>query len=220
MSGPTIADIVTLWRGYNELGINAPNHGKSGYLEFDKQVLKSYRTPIACYHPPRFASNKNGYVLLLNQAENTPWGTMSNHLGKASRAVTWEKLRVPHVGTAWGLPGSSALAGAHEGNGKWFVDRLHTLADGCIKQFRVRDDHEWGSMSKVMQWIAHSYSEIERYMAVTGAEIELPPLDEIISRVAEEREKLWVKWLDPKAVVRRERAAARKAAILALNLGD
>jgi hypothetical protein len=200
--------------------MNVPNYGKSGYLEFDKQVLRSYRTPIACYHPPRFYSNKNGYLLLLNQAETTPWGTMSGHLAKASFASTWDKFRVPHVGTAFGVPCDSARAGAHEGNGKWLVDGLHNLADGCIKQFKVREGDEWGSMPKCMQWLANHYSEIERYMAVTGAEFELPPLDEVVSRVAEEREKLWVKWMNPKAVVRRERAAARKAAIKALNLGD
>jgi hypothetical protein len=94
-----------------------------------------------------------------------------------------------------------------------------------IKNFKVGNEppvypEAWGSMPTFEAYARTKYDEIENYMATTGAEADLPPLSHIIERVRTERDARWAKWSDPKAVERRERAAARKAAIQALGIGD
>jgi len=221
MSRPTRDDVITRWRRYNEEA-GVINHLRSGYLDFTYQVLKSYNNvPIACYHPPRFASNKNGYVLILYDTPATPWATLSQHKRMAARAVTFDKFFVPHIGTHGGLRSPEALKEAHELNGKWLVYQLNELADASIKQFRMHDDRgQWGSMSRVIEWVRQQYTAIEHYKATTGAEFDTPLSDVVIRRIIGEREKNWLRWSDPKAVAQRARALARREAIKALNIGD
>jgi len=217
MSGPTVREVAKRWRDYNEEG-GKHWHSKTGYLEFEYQVIRSYRTPIACYHMPRVSGK--GFVLIYSVHLNSPWGTFAHHVGTAARTVTWEKFYVPNIGTLGGMASPSALKDAHALNIKWMLESIESMASAGIKQFKQRGYDGYGSMPQITSWIMQKLADIENYMAATGAEHELPEPHDIFKRMADEREKLWVKWIDPKAVARRERAHARREAIKALNLGD
>jgi hypothetical protein len=215
MGGVTIEGIVDLWRNYNELDLDKPNYRRSGHLEFSRQVLVSYNIPIACYHQPRWG--KSRYVLILSEPVNSPWNTVVRHKNIALRTVNCTRFLVPSVGASGRYASPSALEQAHADNLKWFAKAINGLADAAIKEFRHHpDEGQWGSLSRVQNWVLDKYSEAGRYMDITGAEFELPPRDKVMQRIAEERERLWVQWSDPKAVARRERALARREAVKAL----
>jgi hypothetical protein len=207
----SIADVIQAWREYNEEDCTGKNAASAGSVSFNRQVLYSYHMPIACYHLSPIAY-RDGFVLV---SSRSPSITTSRHISNARRESAWRKFSVPDIGVIGGYPMGS-LTTIHDANIAFMLGRMDATAKQAIGCYKQRDSsNQW-----LINSIADQHANLAEYVYLAAAGVELPDLDDILRGVHEERERLWVQWSDPKAVARRERAAARREAIKALNIGE
>jgi hypothetical protein len=191
----TNAQVAMRWALHNEGRLSFPNC-RSASMRYIGPILYSYHTPIAVYHAD--------YVLVTSLKYSI---TTANHIRMARRfAAGFEVFEVPYVEGTY-----------HDGN----ADHLHNLllekADGWVKWFKNRANN-----THMHDAIAGAHTTLSDYIKRTGAKTAMPvlPLEEVIDDMVRRRDAKWDKFMDPKAVMRRERAAARRDAKRALGITD
>ena len=214
MRARSIRDVLRLWRDYNETDCTGRSEADAGNISFSRQVLWSYRMPIACYHLSPIAG-RSGFVLV---SSYSPSITTSRHVSYARRESEWPKFSVPQIGcSSGGYPSPEALREVHGFNVKYMLGEINTTANAATSSYR--SEHNV-TQSWFVDYVATQHANVAEYVYLTAAGIELPDLDDILNRMHAERERKWLAYHDPKAMARRERSWARREAIKALNLGD
>jgi hypothetical protein len=194
----TNSDVVMRWAHHNEDG-RYKTSGRSKSLSYNGPVLYSYNTPIARYY--------KDFVLVTTHKYGV---TTAHHITIGARMTAYPTFYVPN------------LDDRHDDN----ADHLHGVlldeVSRMIRYFKNRSEHmDDGVPHYMYDGIKNNHATVMDYVKRTKAKLhlEVPPLDDLLAFVTDERNKRWGKYMDPKEVAKRERAKARNMAKLAL-LGE
>jgi hypothetical protein len=215
------AEAVHNWASYNEGRYTKKDRGGSNSIRYEGPILFSYRTPVARY----WGDGKSGYVLFTN----TKFGvTTTHHMNMAKRAVNGAKypcFEVPHINQPNEQDNIDKLVNDVVEAERTAIKYYKNRSDYDTSVFdRNRTDHVNG-LGKMPHWfagaIANAYHRAETFSALAKVKptFKLKSLERELEEVIKLRDEQWVIFMDPKAVARRERAAARREAKIAL-FGD
>jgi len=199
--GLTNDDVIARWVEHNEDQTYRRNMVGSGSITFNDRVLYSYRTPIA-----RYNKGKQYVLFAVNR-----WGvTTQRHINTARRYVEYVNFVVPDVM-------DDDITGNHE----YLLQQLLHRINYATKAFKHRESEGAGIPYYLRDPIVAAHHDYCKYvhLALDITEPGVDPLMKVIEQVTEAREKKWTAFNDPKAVEKRERAAARRMAQQAL-LGE
>jgi hypothetical protein len=170
--------------------------GRGSTVSYDGPVLYSYRTAIARYHDKAVLVSSHNYG-----------PTTSHHAVMARRFAGLPVFTVPDIS------GSK-----HQENIEHLRTELTDTMDRAVRYYKNRDGWE--------SWLMHSITAAHEHVmdyckafAVKPA-VKVKPLDTILREVVADRDAKWAAWIDPKAIEKRERAAARREAKQALGLNN
>lgn len=205
-------DVARRWIQFNA-GTLAPrvrnkDHLASNTMSYHGQAIFTYRTLLARWY--------DGYVLVID-------GKWSNSTSR-HRRILEQTLARNHV-TYFRVPMlAPELVGAvYTGNDMHFNNACHLLANLELEAKRLVRQFK-DSKGETPYWMAdsltQSHAQVLAYKEKTGVEIDVPDISTVVNSVMRARIEKWLAYNDPKAVEKRERAAARRLAKQALGLED
>jgi hypothetical protein len=201
MSTPN--DIVIFrWVQHNEGSGEISGARNKGYLSsrsmsYQGPSLYSYRKMIARYYGTFVLFDKGHYSM-----------TTQRHMNMARRQVSYPYFEVPHVSPGYSL-GRDDM---HRENLAYLVQKVTDAAMHRVSSWH-QNPHDGDAISEVTE--RHGFAV--HYANETGMSSEdIPSLAIIIGNMLAARKLKKDKFYDPKAVARRERQAARRAAETAL----
>jgi len=192
----SIEKVVSAWVDHNQRGKKL-DHAHTDNIGFTRRILRSYGTPIACYH-----TGPTHRIFALFREFEMRGQAAHRHASMAYFKVGVPRIRVANVNIEDSMK-------VHEDNLVQMYADFSTKEENCVRSFRVGEGQltdGWRSM------LANAHEEIADYVRVAGIDACPPELEGRMEHVLYERMKRWDAWMEPKMVARRERAAARKLA--------
>jgi len=163
----------------------------------------SYRTVIA-----RYMTNQHGQQYVLAATHRRYSISTERHLSVAlSQVGNVPIYRVPHL---------AADVDNQKINALHLYNEVLSFRDMAVRRWKDEYGHyaidEWPSYLRSM------WENCAGYVSITGISFDMLPLAELMTQIRTTRELKRAEWNEPSSVRRRERAKARREAVLALNL--
>lgn len=202
MGSYTIRDCCKGWAAFNEGDVSVSAYRRSGSVSYECEGFYSYSTLVARY----YGGADRRYVLLTSFKHSV---TTAHHISQARRAASVPCFVVPYVGAA-------DIPAMHKDNLRHLLDGMAETERAAVRNFKHRSSTPYHIERLLQQQI-----DVLNYCRLTGTRHRhVLPADKLKQRVEDAVNAKCTAYTDPKAVTRRVRAAARREAILAFELGD